>query len=137
MVDKRRGDFSRSLFSLQLQIKTLLEEAGGDPAISLLDSLCKLNKSEQKIALGIFNRCIERISSGDTRLCTQQDKELKDFEDGLYRDILESIGNAALPIEKTHKFEVLDGGKLKAKSETLIDLDEARAKRTGTKPFVN
>ena len=46
--------FSANFLSLQLQLKTLLEEAGGDDLIPFLDALTGLTRSEQKIALKLL-----------------------------------------------------------------------------------
>ncbi|MDC0358265.1 hypothetical protein OAO01_05555 [Oligoflexia bacterium] len=137
MSVKGRGDFSRSLFSLQLQVQTLLEEAGGDEALHVLDALCKLNKSEQKIALKIFKRVLDRVADGQERLCTMQDKALNDFEENLYKDILSTMrGASAVPKER--KFEVLEGGKIKKVESKTIDFAAAReAKKAGWKPVLN
>ena len=66
--------FSANLMSLQLQLKTLLEEAGGDDVVSLLDALCRISGSEQKVALKAFVQIIDRINSGDLRLSSSKDE---------------------------------------------------------------
>ena len=143
MSDKFDGLFSASLFSLQLQIKTLLEGAGGDDALALLDALCTLNKSEQRVALKLFRRCIDRIAEGSERLETAEDKALKEFEDGLYNEIVNSMHNAARSDgNAARKFEVLDGGKDEKSANptrsTPIDFAKARkAKQNRTPPLLN
>ncbi|MBN8549643.1 MAG: hypothetical protein J0M12_10040 [Deltaproteobacteria bacterium] len=138
MTDKRDGSFSANLLSLQLQLKTLLEGAGGDSAVQVLDLLSALNPSEQKIALRIFSRVLESVRAGEQRLVTAEDQVLKDFEEGLYRDILDSMREAANDNEP-RKIEVIDGGKTRrAASNGPIDLDEVRkSRRSKLKPLLN
>ena len=126
MTKKYDGGFSANFFSLELQIKTLLEGAGGDNAIALLDALSQLNGLEQEVALSIFTRAINRIATGESRLVTEEDRALKDFEESLYKDILDAIKEAAKTTGTT-RFEVLRGGKSPRK--TPINLSEARKAR--------
>jgi hypothetical protein len=133
MSQKRDGNISASLFSLQLQLKTLFEECGGDDALELLDTLSTLNPSEQKVALKLFNDVLIKITASDLRLTTADDRVLKEFEDGLYRDILETMREAAncneTPRSEMH-LEVLPGGKLEDRVEkNPIDLSAARKSR--------
>jgi hypothetical protein len=133
MSQKRDGNISASLFSLQLQLKTLLEEAGGDDALELLDTLSTLNISEQKIALKLFNRVLAKLIASELRLTTAEDRVLKEFEDGLYRDILDTMREAAncseTPLPE-RRLEVLPGGKLEDRVEkNPIDLNAARKSR--------
>lgn len=138
MTDKRDGTFSASLMSLQLQLKTLLDGVGGDSVIQVLDILATLNPSEQKIALRMFSRVLENIRAGDQRLVTAEDQVLKDFEEGLYRDILDSMREAANDSEP-RKIEVIDGGKSRRPVDKgPINLDEVRRNRRGKhKPLLN
>lgn len=142
---EKRGDFSKNLFSLQLQINTLLEEAGGDSALSLLDSLCKLSKSEQHLALKVFQRTIEKLIAGDTRLKSESDKELENFEEELFDGLLNDIRSRLVETRTGKKLSILDGGKAKLESHPLdnngsiIDFQAARKARRGSssKPFIN
>ncbi len=138
MSEKSGGNFSSSLLSLQLQLKTLLEGAGGDAALKFLDTLSTLHPSEQKLALSIFTRVIEEIRKGEYRLFTKDDQVLKEFEETLYKDILSSMREAANEGER-HTIEVIDGGKARDKStKTPIDLAEARRqRRSKQKPLLN
>ena len=143
MSEKSGGNFSSSLLSLQLQLKTLLEGAGGDAALKFLDTLSALNQSEQKLALSIFTKVIEQIKNGEQRLCTKEDKVLHDFEENLYKDILSSMREAANEGER-HTIEVIDGGRSRAcngknsGTKTPIDLAEARRlRRAKHKPLLN
>ena len=134
MSQKRDGNISASLFSLQLQLKTILEECGGDDALELLDTLSTLNTSEQKIALKLFNRVLAKLIASDLRLTTADDQVLKEFEDGLYRDILDTMREAAncgeTPPHPERRLEVLPGGKLEDRVEKCpIDLNAARKSR--------
>jgi len=135
-MSRSGGTFSKSFLSLQLQIDTLMEEAGGERAIELLDALATLNPSEQRLALGVFARAVKRIAAGSDRLVTNDDKALKDFEDGLYADIVAALNGATAEAPRGKLIEVIDGGKTetpkpsRSSERTPISLDEARrAKR--------
>jgi hypothetical protein len=143
MGHRRKGNFSNNLFSLQMQVRTLLDGAGGDAAIELLDNLCELNKSERRVALKVFNRVVKRIQEGDFRLDTAEDKELKAFEENLYSEILHSFHSHDGPAAR--KFEVLPGGKSTdeepAEDKTPINLSAFRKNRdadsSDDKPLLN
>ncbi len=132
------GHFASNFFSLQLQLKTLLEDAGGEEVVRFLDSLCKLQKSEQKIVLNMFSRTIDRfIGNDDVRLSSNDDRMLKNFEETLYRDILDSMRSAAGIEDKTEKkFSVLDGGRTpfpKRRAKTPLQLAEYRKEKHASK----
>ena len=125
------GPISLSLLSLQAQIKTLLEEAGGNEVVELLDALCKIRPSEQKVVLKMFTRVIDKVANGDVRISEEQ-SELDAFEESLYQDLLVSIQN--LEKEKSPlKLEVLEGGKSREKTVVNID-DLRRARQAGENP---
>ena len=133
--------FSANFFSLQLQLKTLLEDAGGDDALALLDTLTNLNKSEQKVALKLFSKVIQRVTSGPIRLETEGDLALKEFEDNLYEDLVAAIEEQTREerIATTPKIEVLSGGReLKPANQepkkSPIDIASARKKRRERRP---
>ena len=130
------GKISSNLFSLQLQLKTILEEAGGDNALSFLDSLSHLNPSEQEVVLKMFTRLTDEIASGDKRLFTDGDLALKKFEEGLYREILDAMRDAAKrPSESMNrKLEVLDGGKACFSAKSPEELSRKRKVREFPKP---
>ena len=124
------GLFSANLKSLNLQLKTLLEDCGGDNVQRLLDMLCRLNASEQEIVLKIFSNTLERLASGKIRLETCADRDRKEFEEELFGDIAKSIQLAiALPLES--KLEVIDGGKSGARkmAHAVLDLEKLRNER--------
>ena len=136
------GDFTKSLVSLQLQLKTLLEGVGGEDTAALLDSLAQLSKSERAVAIPLLAKVIKRIASGEQRLMTDEDKDLKDFEDSLFESVLSAFGNTAndadLSREKEHKLSVVPGGKSPAdrvvvkkpiRIPPLIDLAKERESR--------
>jgi len=105
------GYFTKNLFSLQLQIKSLLDGAGGSEAGKLLDTLSEMSESEQTIALGVFQRALDKILEAEIRLQTLEDKAHKDFEETLYEEIVDGI--AALKVNCSERaFHVVDGGKL-------------------------
>jgi len=131
------GTFSANFFSLQLQLKTLLEDCGGDGALQLLDSLADLNESEKPVVLGVFSRVLKRLLNGEKRITTSTDAERKEFEDGLYREIMAALHEATHP-EGTGKLSVIRGGKPPPGANTPIDLGAARkARKPGTKPSIN
>jgi len=133
----KKGEFTSSLFRLQLEIKTLLEGAGGDGASALLDRLSGLSRSEQAIVLKVFSRVVDKILEGDERVFSTKDIELKRFEEGLYREILDSMRKAA-NTSHNYPFEVVDGGKVNrpSKHNKLIDFEKIREER-GKKPLLN
>ena len=130
MPKKPQGLVSQSLFSLQLQLKTLLEGAGGEDSIEFLDSLSELTNSEQKIVLRVFNRVVEKIRTGDSRLNTEEDQELKAFEENLYNDIISSFEQTTTANGKLH-LEVLDGGK----SSNLLNEESGPQSQCDIRPF--
>lgn len=139
MSPKSDGTFSRSLLSLRLQFETLFEEVGGDRMLKFLDVLSTLSGSEQALILDSFTRVVERVADGETRLSSDKDNALKDFEDNLYKDILNSMKEAvgAPPINK--RLEVVDGGKNRtATKKRPIDLAKVREDRKlRTRPILN
>lgn len=127
---KSSGSFSKNFLSLQLQLETLLEDVGGDRAVELLDSLSNLSGSEQKLILGVFDRVVRRVASGADRLVSNDDKRMKEFEEGLYSDIVSAIQSASGETPRGKLIEVLDGGKTaKQVDRTPISLEEARRAR--------
>jgi hypothetical protein len=142
MCKKRDGIVSDSLLSLQLQLQSVLEEAGGDEALTLLDRLAELSTSEQKSALALFQKVVEKMLSSEKRYLPAEEAELKNFEDGLYNDIVTAMEAAerhqvkkALSADSEPKLEVLDGGKSaplfepKPAKPTPIDFNSARKGR--------
>lgn len=138
------GDFSKSLLSLQLQLKTLLEGVGGDDTASLLDGLGQLSKSERALVVPLITKVIKRIASGEQRLSSDEDKELQNFEDSLFESVLEAFGNTAneadLAKDKERQLAVVPGGKTPSERvaykkpirvPALIDLAKERESRKG------
>jgi len=123
------GRFTRNFFSLQLQLKTLLEESGGDDLIAFLDDLSDLGKTEQKIVLKIFSRAVSKLKNEERRaVISKNEKALKDFEEVLYSELLGSIEKAA--DQTPLKLSILNGGNSKAeRSDNVIDLSRARENR--------
>ncbi|MCB0318552.1 MAG: hypothetical protein KDD56_07330, partial [Bdellovibrionales bacterium] len=126
-----KGNFTKNLFSLQLQLKTLLEDAGGEEAIELLDTLCKLNKSEQGILLKVINRLLSKVLNNGPRFETDGDLALKKFEDDLYQDLVSALTQGTAS-EKPKRFEVLNGGKnsTEPNKPQLIELNKFRTSRS-------
>ncbi len=135
---KFKGSFSASLLSLQLQLKTLLEEAGGEVAVQFLNAVSNLHQTEQNTVLPIFTSIVEKISKGEERFATDGDLARKQFEDGLYNDILSAMREAT---EATcvKKFTVVNGGKAQEVVRKVpVNLNEVRKNRKGVhKPFLN
>ena len=133
MSNTHDGPISLSLISLQAQVKTLLEEAGGNEVVELLDALCKIRPSEQKAVLKMFTRLIDKVANGDIRLSEDQ-SELEAFEESLYQDLLVSI--QSLDKEKSPlKLEVLEGGK--SNDNTVVNIaDLRRARQAGEGPHL-
>ena len=139
------GTFTANLFSLQIQLKSLFDEAGGESSIKLLDKLARLSPTEQKLALTLFQKVIERVLSGELRVASERDKFMKELEDTLYSDILDSMKEASgdtprrsVAAAPSRKLEILDGGKAEERKEKTIDLKKARdARRVPIKPLMN
>ena len=144
MDTKSDNQFSSNLFSLQLQLKTLLEDAGGDHALELLDALCKLNRSEQNIVIQMLTTTVQKLIQNDVRFSREQDRILNEFEDSLYQDIVNEMQDASaiesqnLPFQRRPvtgteaRLEILKGGRKFANTETdpgLIDFSQALQKR--------
>lgn len=134
MSNENDSRFSKSLLSLQLQLKTLLEEVGGERAVELLDSLAKLNKSEQEVVLSIMVRTLSDILGGQVRLSTPSDEELEAFEQQLYSDLVQAMRDASEP-EGSPKLSVLDGGKCTSRGP--IDFRRALEQRKRRLELVN
>lgn len=136
------GTFTANLFSLQIQLKSLFDEAGGESSVKLLDKLSRLSPTEQKLALALFQKVIERVLSGDLRVASQRDQFMKELEDTLYSDILESMKEASgdIPMSRASRsrLAVVDGGKNGDVKEKTIDLKKARdARKVSIKPLMN
>ena len=95
MIRRFPGTFSSSLMSVQLQLNTLLDGIGGEAATGLLDSVSKLSGAEQELVLGAMSRVVEKIASGEDRLYSNDDVALKNFEEGLYNDLVKAIREAS------------------------------------------
>jgi hypothetical protein len=141
------GTFTANLFSLQIQLKSLFDDAGGESSVKLLDKLSRLTPTEQKLALSLFQKVIERVLSGELRVASERDKFMKELEDTLYSDILDSMKEASGDIPLSHssqrtkptrKLEILDGGKGSQNKEKTIDMAKAReARKVSIKPLMN
>ena len=104
------GVFSANLMSLQLQLSTLLEDVGGEDTTALLDSMATLGVAERRVLLQSFKRVVQKIAAGPDRLLTSMDVNFQEFEDALYKDVLESMREAADEIGE-QKLAVVPGGK--------------------------
>ncbi len=128
MSEDREGKISRNIKSLQWQISSVLEEAGGDAATRVLDKLSNLERSEQKLVLRIFERVVSQIVSGDIHLETKEDRDRSEFEENLLNDIQSAILFERARREDRRKFHVIDGGRneQELQASKTIDLDSAR-----------
>ena len=124
MGDGSDGRFTANLISLQLQLKTLLDDAGGDGVVRLLDSLCKLSSAEQGIALTLLTGVVNRIASGDIRVTSEEDRAMAVLEEDLYKDIVHSMQEAAG--NGPRKLQVVRGGLSPLPDKRPIDLAAAR-----------
>lgn len=136
------GDFTKSLISLQMQLQTLLEGVGGEETAGLLDGLAKLSETERSLVIPLITKAINAIALGDKRVMSAKDKELKEFEDSLFNDVLAAIEKPPLSSGATKetgpRLAVVPGGKSPAPAQTfkkpvripaLIDLAKARESR--------
>lgn len=135
MGDSTQGEFSLGLMSLQLQLKTLLEGAGGEHAAALLDAVSEFDAAEQRVLLGVLERVLRRVASGSVRLPHSGSAEEQMFEDSLYSDLLEAFQKAAG--DGKIKLELVHGGcgTSRHKTRRIIYLDEERQARDD-KPVV-
>lgn len=141
-MNKRDGGFTANLFSLQLQLKALLEDAGGDQVGELLDSLCKLTRSEQSIVLKVFSRVVGDILGSDNRLVTDGDVALKRFEDSLYEELVTEMKKAVLALPNSAdsinapKLEIVKP-QSRVISEVINLADVRQARKGSDKPVIN
>lgn len=126
------GRISSTLLSLQLQLGTLLEEAGGEAALTLLDTLAGFNKSEQRLILNAFSTALQKLQQGEHRLFTREDAARKSFEDGLYQDIVQALTRESQRCVRK-KLHAVEGGVAETKTEATgaepIDLAREREAR--------
>lgn len=137
MEGKYGGPFSLGFQSVQLQLKALLEGVGGEQALKLLDALSQLSAEEQEQVLRSCNRAIKTLCSRPERQASTGNAALKDFEEGLYQDILRGIKSEP----HAPRLEVLCGGKEplpRPSARSPLDLAKARKlKELRTKPLLN
>lgn len=83
-----RGPVSLGLSSIQLQIKTLLEECGGEAAFEFLDILSELpGRHRQQQLLAMFSAIVERIVA--SKLPEEWDALFcHELEEDLFNDIM-------------------------------------------------
>lgn len=131
--------FTNNLVSLQLQLKSLFDDAGGEGSVHFLDALSQLSPTEQSLALQMFRKVIDRIKNGELRVSSRQEDFMKELEDTLYSDIVHSMKEASGDAPSTRRLEVLDGGrKRRLPSKEPIDLKKARETRKSPgKPLIN
>ena len=134
------GDFTKSLMSLQLQLQTLLEGVGGDETAGLLDVLAKLNDSERTVIIPILTRVINRLIESGSRIQSQEDLQMQDFENSLFESVLSAMGDGSTEgnnDKSQKKLAVVKGGKNQdaltfkkpVRIPALIDLNKVREDR--------
>ena len=138
---KNKGDFSKNLFSLQMQLKTLLDGVGSENACSFLDQLSELNETERGIILKVFQRALNRLKESGISVKSLRDEQLEQFEETLYENLVDGM-NAFKGGRSSGSFSVVDGGKLptRKKSGKMISFSEAkrrRAKKQADSPIIN
>jgi hypothetical protein len=80
--------------TLQLMADSLFDGCGGKEALTLLDSLSELREEDQKAALVLFHKVLRRLSTTGTPLSARSPGEMAEFEEALYRDLLDSMREA-------------------------------------------
>lgn len=120
-MDKQfNGTFSLGLSSLQFQVKSLFDEAGGEKACQLLDILSSLNQEAREKALGLFIELAGKLRDYQHSLPSLASNGSRDFETRLYNTLIADL-NA------TPHLALVSGGRA---NKQLIDLGKARAKRS-------
>jgi len=141
---KSRGPVSFGLLSLQLQIKTLLEDCGGVNAVELLDLMSDIPGAELRAGLmKSFIKVAKRLVEEGRFPESVEGRLAADLEEELYKDILAMLHDKEIEAkpEGDRTFEVLEGGKssnksLKPKAQ-VVDIEEMRrARQTAEKPLM-
>ena len=138
MDKKLEGAFSIGFFNLQLQLQRLLEDAGGERVIKLLDQLSDLELGQRHAVLDCFIKVLERISpatpnaaavNGSEALLTPADTAT------LLRSAIAALGGH--DNDNPHFLELLQGGRdviPASKDNAPIDLAQVRLARKATPP---
>ena len=141
MANNGSGRFSKNLLSVKLQIQSLFEDVGGDNAIALLDSLCALTATEQKVALKVMKRVIDRLAQEEPRLLSPNEQRMQDLEDFIVSDIVRELSGETDSTEKSSKLSLVPGGKLHGKAvgpKTSLKLSSnPLRKESHLKPVLN
>jgi len=137
MDRKYGGTFSLGYQSVQLQLKALLEGVGGEQAVKFLDALSHLDSAEQEIVLRSCSEVLKQLKADHEHLSCAGNAALKDFEERLYRSIVQGIRD----VTPQPKLEVAYRKKnpLESHQANTIDLAEARRLRAlrRSKPLLN
>lgn len=139
MADEIKGQFSLSFLTLQAQIKTLMEDAGGEKLIALLDALASLNATQQAVIIDAFTHSVNEIIAGNIELDLPDPENTDQLVDSLCDDITTAISDMRRKASKKGKFEVLDGGKSEPKpAGSVVTISELRrAREEGRDPILN
>lgn len=96
MTTRAHGSFSLGMRTLQLMADSLFDGCGGKEALALLDGLSELREEDQKAALALFQKVLGRLSTNGTPLSARSPGEMAEFEEALYRDLLDSMREAQI-----------------------------------------
>ena len=120
MNNSEKNSFSNNFTSLQMQLKTLFEDAGGNDTLRFLDLISQLGEEEKRLVLAHFSNVIAKILAGNLRLTTQSDIEKSEFENALYADLIDAIQN---PQQLEFKLELIHGKKgMIEKKSNVVEL---------------
>lgn len=117
------GIISLTLKALSLQLATLMDEAGGESALKLLDKLASLNPQTRKLAIDKFSAELDQIliEDGGNNVYVPGEAEEK-----IFQSIMSEIDDGSFFSKR--KLEVLSGPKNQEKLGDIIDLQAFRQK---------
>ncbi|RME59216.1 MAG: hypothetical protein D6780_05420 [Candidatus Dadabacteria bacterium] len=122
----KKGTFSKNLFSVQLQLYTLMEDVGGELACEALDLLSLLSKAEREASLKAFLNVLRRIKDEKLRLFSESEKKAKEIEDALFDDIIREVQRSAFASKRKNCVSI---EKRKPLNSRVVSLSEYRAQR--------
>lgn len=123
-----REGFSKTVLSLTLQLRTLFEGFGGEEALRFLDRLGELSGAEQRAALEVFHKVLERLIASGVRFRDELDQQHREFEENLYGDL---IANLKLLESKKGKkrLAVVSGGRAAREERAFMGRQLRRAQQ--------
>ena len=123
MKTRNAGIFRLSLKAIKLQLATLMDEAGGEQAIELMDVLSDLNPAKRDIIIKSFIETVEKLSEKDPSLRLDSTA----LEDQLFNEIVEDIEKTN-QVEKKFQLEIVNTVHKSAGAE-VISLDAYRGSK--------